>query len=454
MYKKTLLFLSVVPMLFFAGCVRDFEQEDKEMAVLLEQSLQQEILAPWYPTVMDTIYGGYLSNLGHDFSEDTLQDKATLAQARHLWSLSQAYMSYPEKEEYKTMADSGFAFLKKYSFDIYGGGFFELLTRDGKVIVRMVADKSATTNAYAIYGLAAYYKATGNIDALTLAQETFWWLEQGRDPIGKGYFENLKRSGVPRFYKPLLSVITADNTTNFKSQNSTVHLMEAFTELYKVWPDSLLHERTKELLLITRDKLVTEEGYLNQYFQADWTPVLYPDSSDTAIRGYLKDIMKVSPGHDIETGYLMLEAMNALGYDDPITKEVAKKLIDHTIDNAFDQNTGGVFYEGLYPPKGDRDTLEILTRDKVWWVQAETLNSLHMMAHLYPSDKRDYFSLYQKQWAYIDEYLIDHEYGGWYWSGLDLNPESKEKNKSGIWKTTYHTYRALDNVINRSGNED
>jgi hypothetical protein len=39
--------------------------------------------------------------------------------------------------------------------------------------------------------------------------------------------------------------------------------------------------------------------------------------------------------------------------------------------------------------------------------------------------------------------LIDWERGGWYSTGLDVDPESKEASKGSAWKTTYHSARAL-----------
>jgi mannobiose 2-epimerase len=71
---------------------------------------------------------------------------------------------------------------------------------------------------------------------------------------------------------------------------------------------------------------------------------------------------------------------------------------------------------------------------------------LLLLSQLYPKETR-YRDLFIKQWDYIDTYLIDHEYGGWYEAGLDSSPEAKNRPKAQIWKANYHDGRSLMNVI-------
>ena len=69
------------------------------------------------------------------------------------------------------------------------------------------------------------------------------------------------------------------------------------------------------------------------------------------------------------------------------------------------------------------------------------------MYTLYPEDPQDYFALAKRMWEYMDTYLIDKEYGGWYNYGLDMTPDSKTARKSHAWKTTYHNARGMVNCI-------
>jgi len=105
--------------------------------------------------------------------------------------------------------------------------------------------------------------------------------------------------------------IKSNAETGYKDQNSSIHLLEAFTELYKVWPDALVKVRLQEMLELIRDKIVTQKGYLQLFFTYDWKPVSFHDSSDAVIMKN-KNLDHVSFGHDVETAYLMQEASETL----------------------------------------------------------------------------------------------------------------------------------------------
>jgi mannobiose 2-epimerase len=77
------------------------------------------------------------------------------------------------------------------------------------------------------------------------------------------------------------------------------------------------------------------------------------------------------------------------------------------------------------------------------------LNTLLIFADLYPDDPLHYYDRFQKQWSYIDKYLIDHEHGGWYPGGLDKEPAQRTALKGQIWKAAYHDSRAMMNVARR-----
>jgi mannobiose 2-epimerase len=156
----------------------------------------------------------------------------------------------------------------------------------------------------------------------------------------------------------------------------------------------------------------------------------------------------VSFGHNVETGYLMLEASALLGLkDDTITLRIAKKMVDHALQNGWDKAVGGFFDEGYYFK--DSSTITILRDTKNWWAQAEGLNSLLLMADHFPNDSLHYFQKFKILWQYVQTYLIDHEYGDWYAGGLDKEPALKTALKGQIWKGTYHTFRALANCVER-----
>jgi mannobiose 2-epimerase len=331
-------------------------------------------------------------------------------------------------------------------WDYEYGGFYWIRNQQGDAIgLESGNSKTAYGNAFAIYALTSYYKLTGDSFALELAKETFLWLEKySHDPVYGGYFNNMTREGKLR-EKDNDTITRFDRAeSDWKDQNSSIHLMEAFTELYKVWPDNLLRTRLDEMLTLIRDTIANEKGYLTLFMKRDWAPVSYRDST-VAVRKTHFAMDHVSFGHDIETAFLMLEASDALGKEaDDKTLAVAKKMVDHSLDQGWDKEKGGLFNEGYY--FRDSDSIAIISRDKVWWAQAEALNSFLLMSKLFP-EETTYYQSFVKQWEYINTCLIDHENGGWYYNGLDNNPEMIHADKASIWKVNYHESRALMNCI-------
>jgi len=439
--KVTTLFL-----FFISSCNPAKETTRTQIADAMESSLKSEVLSKWYPQSIDTVDGGFISTYTYDFKPTGDQDKMIVTQARHTWTNAKLAERYPEVAYYKTGAKHGFEFLRDVMWDKTDGGFYWLVDKRGHV--KGDSNKTAYGNAFGIYALAAYFHQSNDSSALKLAQAAFTWLEKGsHDPVHKGYFQHLQRKGTP-----ILRLATTPSTTDtgYKDQNSSIHLLEAFTELYQVWPDPLLRERLNEMLLLIRDTIVTPKGYLTLFLQPDWTLVSFVDSTEDVINSH-HQLDHVSFGHDVETAYLMLEASHVLGlHSDTTTLRIAKKMVDHAISNGWDNAVGGFYDEGYYF-KG-KPGITITHDTKNWWAQAEGLNALLLMADLFPDDKMNYYGKFELLWKYTDTYLIDHEYGDWYAGGLDKQPELKTALKGNIWKSIYHHYRSLDNCIQRLRN--
>jgi cellobiose epimerase len=426
------------------SCYKDSEQSRSDIASAMETVLKSGILEAWYPQAVDTVYGGFLSTFTYDFKPTGDQDKMIVSQARHTWTNAKAAQRYPDVAHYKSSAKQGFEFLKNVMWDKTHGGFFWLVDREGKVKGND-SSKTAYGNAFGIYALAAYYASSKDTSALNLAKRAFAWLEKNsHDATAKGYFQHLQPNGNP-IKRQSDTPSTAD--TGYKDQNSSIHLLEAFTELYQVWPDELLRERLMEMLVLIRDTITTEKGYLTLFLQPNWSPVSFADSSKEVIEKH-HYLDHVSFGHDVETAYLMMEASHVLKLEnDSITLRVAKKMVDHALQNGWDNDLGGFYDEGYYF-KGEPG-ITITYDTKNWWAQSEGLNTLLQMADLYPDDEMNYYQKFRQLWKYTDQYLIDHEHGDMYAGGLDKQPDQKAALKGHIWKATYHQYRSLENCVKR-----
>lgn len=416
--------------------------ETNKASILSEmQNKLKDEFSLWYPLTVDTVFGGFFSDINYKWQLSGLQNKMIVTQARHVWATSNAAMFYSDNKYLLKVAEHGFQFLKNKMWDKKYGGFYDLVDRKGEPIKESgEIIKRAYGNAFAIYGLAAYYRVSKNADALKLAQEEFNWLERSSyDSLYGGYYQFLTQEGKP--------YIDGYKGTPPKDQNSSIHILEAYTELYKVWPDAKLKERLNSLLHLIRDTITTEKGYMNLFFKRNWTPISFRNSSDIdRKRNYEFD--HVSFGHDVETGYLLLEASEVLGLEnDSTTQKVAKKMVDHTIKNGLDQKNGGVFDGGYYFSNSSKPA--IIKNTKEWWSQAEAFNSFLLMSTLYPNDKLDYFENFCRQWEYTKNYILDKDYGGWYIGGIDIEPNNKYLVKGSIWKCNYHTSRSLINCIKR-----
>ncbi len=410
-------------------------------------NLEKQILPKWYPLSLDKKFGGYFSNLSYDFKILPEQDKMIVTQARHVWALSKVSHFFGENT-FKDYAYHGFKFLKDKMWDEKYGGFYAMRNREGNPsdYLGYFEEKRTYGNTFAVYGLAALYEITKDENVLSLAKDCFEWIENfSSDKVYNGYFQFLTREGEPFDKNSNHKTNAVDsNEVGFKDQNSSIHLLEAYTEFFNVWKSPELEAKLKNILFLIRDIITTKDGYLILFFDREWNPVSFRNSSKE-IRENSYGLDHVSFGHNYETAFLMLEASYALGLENDIkTLSVAKKMIDHAIENGWDKNNGGFFDEGYYFEENGK--CEIIKDTKVWWSQAEGLNALLLFSKIFPNEEK-YFELFLKQWEYIKKYLIDHEHGDWYWGSLEKEPFYATEPKSTIWKCTYHTSRALMNCI-------
>ena len=423
-------------------------------------SLKDGILKNWYPLVIDEESGGYFSNIGYDWKVLPEQDKMIVTQARHVWTLSKVTPFLGEKI-FREYAYHGYRFLKNKMWDNEYDGFYQMRNRAGGMSEYngYFAEKRMYGNAYGIFALAALYGLTGDNEVLNFAKEAFGWLENNSaDKKDNGYFQFLTRKGIPYNKSSEYKTKASDAVeVGYKDQNSSIHLLEAYTELYNVWKSPELYERLKNILFLIRDVITTEKGYLNLFFDDKWNPVSFRNAPEE-IRKKNYGLDHVSFGHDYETAFLMLEASHALGLKNDITTlKKAKKMIDHAIENGWDNSNGGFFDEGYYFEENgksrERDKCEIIKETKVWWAQAEGLNALLLFSKIFPGEKK-YYELFLQLWDYIKKYLIDHENGDWYWGSLEKEPFYIAEPKGTIWKGTYHTGRALMNCIKMLADEN
>jgi mannobiose 2-epimerase len=401
-----------------------------QLAAEVEAALHSDVINVWFPRAVDRENGGFHSHFTRDWQWAPSDGKFSVFQGRMTWVASQVVLRDPKlKNEFLPIVHHGVDYLRNVMWDKQDGGFYWGLDDAGKVIPKFTDGKELYGIAFCIYGAAAAYQATGDPQALELAKEGFLWTDRhAHDAVNGGYFEWLTRDGKP--VVPQVSdgqIATGPmGPVNDKSMNVHIHLLEAFTQLYRVWPDPVLRLRLEEMLVIVRDRISVEPGIMNLYFTNAWQPIPGHDSY----------------GHDVETAYLMLETDEILHHKASAkTERMAKMLVDHALACGWDPTNGGFFEEGTTSGKPE-DTR------KEWWVQAEGLNALLLMHERYGKENGLYFQRFQEQWQFIQKHTIDAQFHGLYnLTKADGAPLTQDKGT--MWKGAYHDGRAFWNVSER-----
>jgi cellobiose epimerase len=393
----------------------------------VEANLRKEILEKFFPAAADEQGGGFYENYSLNWTRTPGSNKSIVYQSRLTWTSAEAARRFPAQAGmYRAMTRRGAACLADKLWDKTGGGFYWQVDDKGQPTS---ATKQMYGHAFGIYALAASYQATKDPAALELAKKAFQWLEDhAHDKVNQGYYEEVSHNGKPVTGGSASNAVGA--AAGQKSMNSSIHLLEALTGLYTVWPDPLVKSRVQEMLALCRDKIYSEPGYLTQFFTADWKRTSSPDSF----------------GHDVETGFLVVEAAEALGQEDPRAWTAARHLVDHALQYGWDSQLGGLYDTGVMNAQGV--VTGGLHTEKIWWVEAEHLNALLLLHDHWGKETTHYWEAFVKEWEWITRYQIDHTHGGW-WPTVQADGTPASHAKADMWTECYHQGRAMLNVSER-----
>ena len=388
----------------------------KQLKEEMRAELIHGILPYWMGRMVDVEQGGFYGQI--DGADRIIggAGKGGILNARILWTFSSAYRVQPDSA-YLHMAERAYGYALKYFFDEEMGGTYWLVNADGSP-----ADtkKQIYSQAFFIYALTEYHMASGNEEALAKAKELFHLIEQhSRDTQVGGYFEAYSRD-----WQLLDDLRLSEKDENEKkTMNTHLHILEAYTNLYRVWKDPRLKEALEALILIFADHIIdTRTGHMNLFFDEQWTRKGTIDSY----------------GHDIEASWLLFEAAQVLG--DPAlllrVESLSMQLVQTTVREGL-QSDGSIWYE-TDTRRGHTDT------DRHWWPQAEA--AVGFMYAWKLSGDAAYLDKSAATWQYISAHLIDRAHGEWYWSIRDGKPNLAE-DKAGFWKCPYHNSRMCIEII-------
>ena len=207
--------------------------------------------------------------------------------------------------------------------------------------------------------------------------------------------------------------------------NNHLHVLEAYTNLYRVWPEPRVAERLRELIELFLTRILDPHTkHLHHFFGEQWNV-----RSDT-----------YTFGHDIEASWLLCEAAEALG-DAPLLTRVraaALPMAEVVLKEGFSAN-GGLCYEGK--------SGHIIDPGRECWPQAEAMVGFLNAYHLGGDAK--HLEAARGVWHFIGQNLVDRVHGEWFWR---INPDGqpdKKLPKVSEWKGPYHATRACLETLRR-----
>jgi cellobiose epimerase len=375
------------------------------------------ILSWWSQYMIDNRNGGFYGSVNNENIPDSTAAKGIVLNSRILWAFSAAYNFMPKKS-YSEFAERAFRYIINHFVDHEYGGVYWSVDATGKMLD---GKKQIYGLAFCLYGVSEFFKIRRNGMALQLAKELFNTIEQySYDKIKGGYIEAFSRG-----WDEIENVRLSDKDGNErKTMNTHLHIIEAYANLYTIWPDKFLKERIGRLLeIFDRHFINKENNHLHLFMNDDW------EVQSTLI----------SYGHDIEAAWLLHECADVAGYTlyQQRFKELAVTMANAAAEG-LDQD-GGLWYE--YDPAEN-----ILIKEKHSWPQAEAMIGFYNAYQLTGNTK--YLDRSYDSWNFIRKNILDKENGEWFW-GVYEDGSVIQKEKAGFWKCPYHSSRACLEIIKR-----
>ena len=400
----------------------------------------KKVILPYWNSMKDTENGGFYGFKTYELETLKENEKGCILHSRILWFYSNTYLTIGGEDNLKN-ATHTYEFIKKYCFDNVYGGIYWMLNADGSVKDPI---KNAYNQAFCIYGLASYYRATKNQEALALAYRLFECLETYcKDDYG------YKEAFTQDWKAPVESAICDQGVVAEKTMNTLLHVLEAYTELFLADAHPVVGEALAKTLEIAAHKVYNPEFVrLETFFDSKM--------------GSLADIH--SYGHDIEATWLLDRGAKVLedviskdsgkhAYYSPKALEIAKETLSYTplvakriLEVAFDgealnNESRGEIAEAKGLGKEHVDT------DRIWWVQAEAVVGF-VNAYEVTKDEK-YLEAAKKIFSYIENVLTDKRPGSeWFWAvSKDGKPDTHGITEP--WKCPYHNGRMCLELISR-----
>lgn len=380
------------------------------------QAMLDERIIPFWSALRDNAFGGFYGYMGFDLKLDKKAEKGCILNSRILWFFSRCAQQLG-REDCLDHARHAFQFLMKHCLDREHGGVYWSLSYDG---TPLDDSKHTYAQSFAIYGLSAYYEATGNQEALKTARNLFHIIEEKcRDE--DGYLEAFTRGFLPASNEKL----SENGVIAQRTMNTLLHVFEGYAGLYQATHAPAVGEAMERILDIYLSKIYDSELRRQKvFFDLNYNSLI-------DLHSY---------GHDIESSWLMDWGTSLLG------KPKLTSKVSHV-----DQEMAETIYSRAYRNHSVLNECERGVDDthRVWWVQAESV--LGFLNAWEKTGQGRFREAAVDVWRYINETVTDHRPGGeWFWRVDENDLPDQTRPIVEPWKCPYHNGRMCLEILRRN----
>lgn len=396
----------------------------KQWKTELRQHLTKDLI-PFWKGMRDAENGGFYGYMDTKGKVDKKAEKGCILNSRILWFFSSACTLLGEKS-LRPYMDQAYTFLKESFLDKENGGLYWSVTYDGKP----ADDTKHTYNqAFAIYGLCAYYENTKQLEALNLAGNLYELIEERMRDEG-GYLEAFDVDFAPVSNEKL----SENGVEATRTMNTLLHVMEAYTELYRVTKNLGDYREMREKVAQNLREMfgIIEKKIYNPVKRRQ--EVFFDQDYHSLIDLY-------SYGHDIESAWLIQRGLEVLGEEE--TAASMMPLVQAMTEETYKQ----AYVHHSMPAECEKGVVD---ERRVWWVQAEAITGFYNGYQNWP-ERAEYAEAARSIWEFVKAYVMmpGKTPTEWYWYVDKDGKPALEEPIVEPWKCPYHNGRMCMEMIRR-----
>ncbi|MBQ3794290.1 MAG: AGE family epimerase/isomerase [Lachnospiraceae bacterium] len=396
----------------------------KQWKTELRQHLTKDLI-PFWKGMRDAENGGFYGYMDTKGKVDKKAEKGCILNSRILWFFSSACTLLGEKS-LRPYMDQAYTFLKESFLDKENGGLYWSVTYDGKP----ADDTKHTYNqAFAIYGLCAYYENTKQLEALDLAGNLYELIEERMRDEG-GYLEAFDVDFAPVSNEKL----SENGVEATRTMNTLLHVMEAYTELYRVTKNLGDYREMREKVAQNLREMfgIIEKKIYNPVKRRQ--EVFFDQDYHSLIDLY-------SYGHDIESAWLIQRGLEVLGEEE--TAASMMPLVQAMTEETYKQ----AYVHHSMPAECEKGVVD---ERRVWWVQAEAITGFYNGYQNWP-ERAEYAEAARSIWEFVKAYVMmpGKTPTEWYWYVDKDGKPALEEPIVEPWKCPYHNGRMCMEMIRR-----